>query len=67
MRQLERLNTSIKLLWGVQGALMTAARGDSGNNNGNVQGVGAARTRGGIENLKELVRRAVDGHEELRT
>ncbi len=64
-RQLERLNAAIKTLRGVQGALRTAARGDSGNDDGNVRGVGAARAGGGMENLKESVRRTVDGHEEL--
>ncbi len=65
MQQLERLNASIKPLPWLQGALMTAARGDSGNNDGNVRGVGTTRAGGGMENLKELVRRAMDGHEEL--
>ncbi len=64
-RQLKRLNAAIKMLGGVQGALRTAARGDSGNNDGNIQGVGAARAGGGMKNLKELVRRAVNGHKEL--
>jgi hypothetical protein len=64
-QQLERLNATIKTLRGVQGALRTAARGDSGNDDGNDQGVGAAPAGGGMENLKESVRRAVDGHKEL--
>jgi hypothetical protein len=44
-RQLERLNAAIKTLQGVQGALRTAARGDGGNDDGNIRGVGAARRR----------------------
>jgi hypothetical protein len=64
-QQLERLNAAIKTLRGMQGTLRTAARGDGGNDDGNVQGVGAARAGGGMENLKESVRRAVDRHEEL--
>ncbi len=39
--------------------------GDSSNNDGDVRGVGAARAGGGMENLKELLRRTMDGHEEL--
>jgi hypothetical protein len=42
-----------------------AARGNSGNKDGNIRGVGAAGPGGGMENLKELVRCAVDRHEEL--
>ncbi len=64
-QQLKRLNVVIKTLWGVQGALRMAARGDGSNNDGNVQGVGAAHAGGGMENLKELVRHTMDGHEEL--
>jgi hypothetical protein len=39
--------------------------GDGRDDNGNVRGVSAARVGGGMENLKELLRHAVDGHEEL--
>ncbi len=42
-----------------------AAGGDGGNNNGNIWGVGAARAGGWTENLKELVRHAMDRHKEL--
>ncbi len=45
--------------------MRTAAGGDGGDNDGNVRAVGTARSGGGVENLKESVRRAVDGHEEL--
>jgi hypothetical protein len=65
MQQLERLNAANEMLRGVQGALRMAAGGDGGNNDGNIRGVGAARAGGGMENLKELVRRAMDRHKEL--
>jgi hypothetical protein len=39
--------------------------GDGGNNDGNIRGVGTAQVRGGMENLKKLVRRTVDRHKEL--
>ncbi len=47
--------------------MRTAAGGgeDGGDDNRDIQGLGAARTGGGMENLKESLRRAVDGHEEL--
>jgi hypothetical protein len=65
MQQLKRLNTAIKMLQGVQGALRTAAGGVRGDNDGDVRVVGNTPIGGGMENLKESVRRTVDGHEEL--
>jgi hypothetical protein len=38
--------------------------GDGGNDDSNVRG-GTTHAEGGMENLKESMRRAVDGHEEL--
>ncbi len=65
MQQLARLNVAIKTLQRVQEALRTAVGGDSGDKDGDIRGVGATIAGGGMENLKESVRRTVDRHKEL--